>query len=218
MERNPSSPALRSAPRSRAAPGLRLAPSSHGRICPAQGPVDVQDVRPSSRADRHRAGVRLSGRRDRLRGPGLDGLDLALQRMIQQAEENEGVRRAAADSGRRAIAAQKTVAESEAKLKPLEAQLDPLSSGPNEINSAQKIYEDSIRAVAAARQRGARRCNSSSNSWRRRGEVARRPARPIRRGGREKITSGRGQLVAGKGRAAQARHGGEPDEVGKRGG
>lgn len=78
-------------------------------------------------------------------GAELDGLDLALQRMIQQAE-NE-VRRAAADSAP-AIAAQKTVAESEAKLKPLEAQLDPLLVRANEINSAQKIYEDSM-AVAA---------------------------------------------------------------------
>jgi hypothetical protein len=65
--------------------------------------------------------------------------------MIQQAEDE--VRRAVADSAP-ALAAQKTLADSEAKLKPLEAQLDPLLVRANEINSEQKVYEDSMAAAA----------------------------------------------------------------------
>ena len=78
-------------------------------------------------------------------GPQLEGLDLALQRMVEQSQ-NE-LRRAVADSAP-ARAAQKTLAESEAKLKPLEAQLDPLLVRANEINSSQKVFEDSMAAAA----------------------------------------------------------------------
>lgn len=82
---------------------------------------------------------------DTTSGPQLDGLDLALQRMVEQSQ-NE-LRRAVADSAP-ARAAQKTLAESEAKLKPLEAQLDPLLVRANEINSSQKVFEDSMAAAA----------------------------------------------------------------------
>ena len=61
--------------------------------------------------------------------------------MIQEQEAL--VRETVADSAP-GLAAQKTLAESEARLKPLEAQLDPLLTRRNEINSSQTIYEDSI--------------------------------------------------------------------------
>lgn len=78
---------------------------------------------------------------DTASGAVLEGLDLALKQMIQEQEDL--VRRTAADEAP-GLAAEKTLSESEAKLRPLEAQLDPLLTRRNEINSSQKLYEDSI--------------------------------------------------------------------------
>lgn len=78
---------------------------------------------------------------DTASGKVLAGLDVALQRMIQEQEDL--VRRTVADSAP-GLAAEKTFAESEARLKPLEAELDLLLTRRNEINSSQQIYEDSI--------------------------------------------------------------------------
>jgi hypothetical protein len=78
---------------------------------------------------------------DTASGADLASLDLMLQRMIQEQENLVG--RAVKDAAT-GLAAEKTFAESEARLKPLEAELDPLLTRRNEINSSQKTYEDSI--------------------------------------------------------------------------
>jgi hypothetical protein len=83
---------------------------------------------------------------DTASGGVLDLLDRTLQQMIQEQEDL--VRRAAADSAP-GLAAEETLRESEARLKPLEDELNPLLVRWNEINGSQKSYEDS---VSTARQ------------------------------------------------------------------
>jgi hypothetical protein len=78
---------------------------------------------------------------DTASGAVLAGLDLALQRLIQ---EQEALVRETVKESAPGLLAEKTFAESEARLKPLEAELDPLLARRNEINSSQTIYEDSI--------------------------------------------------------------------------
>lgn len=74
----------------------------------------------------------------------LDGLDVALQRYMEQYDGY--VRRLVADSAT-ALAADAALRRAEASLGPLETQIGPLHVRRNEINSAQKPFEDELAAT-----------------------------------------------------------------------